>query len=342
MNLMYMKRRIYREAASEGSASGGDGSISGAANAFSSFLGSEAPAESEPQQNNDPEAAAERLIAEEAESANQNNAEQGDEQQGDQETTDDTVTFEVDGKPVTVTKAELAELHKGNLRQKDYTQKTQEVAETRKAAEAEIQKAKAERDAYVQNLQQILMVNQHAEQQAQKWTPDEIQADPIGYLVFTQSKEARQQQTQAAYAELQKIDQEQQQERAKAHQDFILAQHQALVEKMPEWKDPMKMKEGVSKLETYMIERGFKPEDGTILLDARFMMLANDAMKYRDLLARAAKAGEKVAAVPPKVERPGVARQNSPIDQRTAAMKHHANKGSIDSAANAFAQFLKG
>lgn len=331
--------KVYRDGATEA----GDGGMSGAMASFASYLGGgdPSPAQAEPPKEESPEAAAERLVSEEA-NANQEQSKDG-EQKVSQETqapADEAVTFEVDGKPVTLTKTELAELHKSGLRQKDYTQKTQEVAETRKAAESEIQKAKTERDVYAQNLQQILMVNQHVEQQQTPWTQDMIESDPVGYLVYTQGKEARQQQSQAAYQELQRINQEHQQEREQSHRQYLQNQHQALLDKLPEWKDAAKMKAGLETLETFMGERGFNANDGPMVLDARVMLLANDAMKYRDLLARAATAGKKVNAAPTKVERPGVA-EVKPTDGRTAAMKNLARSGSLDDAAAAFLQVLR-
>ena len=68
---------------------------------------------------------------------------------------DDAVTIEVDGKTVKLSRAELADAYKNGLRQSDYTKKTMEVAETRKAAEAEIRRAAQERQTYAVNLQKM-------------------------------------------------------------------------------------------------------------------------------------------------------------------------------------------
>ncbi len=58
-------------------------------------------------------------------------------------------TVKVDGKEIEVT---LDELQKGYSRTQDYTRKTQQVAEARKAAEAELQAVRAEREQYAQLL----------------------------------------------------------------------------------------------------------------------------------------------------------------------------------------------
>ena len=70
------------------------------------------------------------------------------EENAQEEGDDAPVTVEVDGKQVTLTKAQIAEAYKSGLRQSDYTKKTTEAAEHRKAADAEIQKAQTERRDY--------------------------------------------------------------------------------------------------------------------------------------------------------------------------------------------------
>lgn len=333
--------RVYRDSAAEG-ASGG-GSIDSAASAFSSFLGGEAPAENEAPKNDDPEAAAERLAAEEAAAANQNSAEEGQQQpnQGDQGADNDTVTFEVDGKPVSMTKAELAELHKSGLRQKDYTQKTMEVAEARKTAEQEAQRAKAERDSYAQKLNAFALTQESIIADGSKiLTKELLDRDPVEYLSQQRILQERQANLAAAQQELQRIGMEQQQEAQQEQQNFLKRQYETLVEKLPEWKDPAKQKADFQAIESFMEERGFAANDGRMILDARVILMARDAMKYRDLLSRAAKASEKVNAAPPKVERPGVAATNVKPDGRTVAMQNLKKSGSVDAAAEAFKQFL--
>lgn len=332
--------RVYRASVAEG-ASGG-GSIDSAASAFSSFLGGEAPAENETPKNDDPEAAAERLAAEEAAAANQSSADEGQQQQQEAQGADsDTVTFEVDGKPVSMTKAELAELHKSGLRQKDYTQKTMEVAEARKAAEQEAQRAKAERDSYAQKLNAFALTQESIIADAPKiLTQELLDRDPVEYLSQQRILQERQANLAAAQQELQRISMEHQQEAHQEHQDFLRKQYQTLMESLPDWKDQEKQKADWMAIESFMQDRGFVPTDGRMILDARVILMARDAMKYRDLLSRAAKASEKVNSAPPKVERPGVAATNVKPDGRTVAMQNLKKSGSVDAAAEAFKQFL--
>lgn len=342
LKVILARGRIYRESATEGDA-GAAGALDPGSGAtlFSSFLGGEAQAESGNSESE--EDAAERLAAEEAAAgANQNTASDPDDKQQSQQADDsttDTVTFQVDGKDVTLTKAELAELHKGGLRQQDYTKKTMEVAETRKTADAEIQQARAERESYAQQLHAFALTQESIIAEAGKvLTQELLDRDPVEYLSQQRILQERQANLAKAQQELQRIGAERQQEQQNANQDFLKAQYQVLIDKLPDWKDPEKQKASWTAIESFMGERGFTAADGRTVLDARVILLANDAMKYRDLMKRAAEAGKKVAKVPPKVERPGVT-PISPTDGRTAAMKRLEKSGSPRDAAALFADF---
>jgi hypothetical protein len=116
-------------------------------------------------------------------------------------------------------------------------------------------------------------------------------------------------------------------------------QHEMLVAKLPEWKDPEKMKAGMGLLDNFLTERGYKAEDGMAILDARLLLMANDAMKYRDLMDRASKASKKVVAAPPRVERTSAAAPDARNDARASQMKRLAKTGSVRDAAALFDGF---
>jgi hypothetical protein len=125
------------------------------------------------------------------------------------------VTIEIDGKTVELTKAELADAYKNGLRQADYTRKTMEAAEQRKAAETETSKAREERQRYERGLQQaqaVLQAQLHEQSQID-WNKL-LEADPVEYLKQQHLANQRQ-------ARLQNINQEQQHLHAR-HQDHRL------------------------------------------------------------------------------------------------------------------------
>lgn len=326
----------------DGDASGGGGALDAntAAAALDSLFGGEQgqaeSAESTKEEEESPEAAAERIAAEEA-GANQEPAADGE--QGDAYNENETVTVMIDGKPVELTKAQIAEAKKGELRQADYTRKTQEAAEVRKAAEAETQKARAERETYAQQLQQILAVNQFHEQQEGEWTAERIEADPVGWMIAQQSREQRKAQNQQAQAELQRLSQQHQQEREQALLSYRAEQQEKLLAKLPEWKDADKARAEAPKIKEYLAGQEFEQGEIDGINDHRLILLARKAMQFDALMERAKDTAQKVAKAPPKVEAPG--RQPvTPTDGRTAAMKQLKQSGKVADAASIFAQML--
>lgn len=285
-----------------------------------------------------PEAAAERLAAEEAAAANQDQAEEGDAKT--EEAVDSTIEIEVDGKPVKLTKAELAEHYKNGLRQKDYTQKTMEAAEHRKAADAEVQKARAERETYAQQLQNFAVTSESIlAEQAQVLTDELLRSDPVEYLAQQRTFQERQAKLQQAHQELARINGERQHEQQTQMQAYRAEQLDKLQEALPEWKDPAKATEEAGKIKNYLQSQGWTPEDIGALADHRHVLAARKAMLYDALMTRAKEAAGKVAKAPPKVERPGTP-QVSPTDGRTKLMKELNATGSKNAAAQLFEHFV--
>lgn len=313
----------------------------GAADAFSSLLGGDAPNESEPQkavsqpaEDESDEAAAERL-------AKQELSDDGDEQQDDgKQAESDELTIEVDGKSVKLTKAELAEYYKNGLRQSDYTRKTMEAAEARKTAEAESSKARQEREAYAHKLNHFaIATHSQLEQVAAQLAETDVEADPIEYLRLERTLREGQAKLGQAQQELQHITAQQQQEQAQAMQAHMTAQWEQLTAKLPEWKDPAKAKAESTAIREYLGSQGFESQERDFT-DYRAILLARKAMQYDALISRAKETAKKVQALPTKVERSGNPETSRP-DGRTTAMKQLERTGSVDAAANAFAQFIK-
>lgn len=252
----------------------------------------------------------------------------------------DKVTLEVDGKPVEMTKAELAEHVKNGMRQKDYTQKTMEVAEQRKAAEAEASKAREQREQYAGKLEQFSIVaNAELTQLQAQLTPELLHSDPVEYLDKQRILATRQAELAQAGRELEQINGQRQQEREQSVQQFIQHQQEILADKLPDWKDPTKQQALKAKLEPFLREQGFSEKDGLAVLDARILLMATDAMKYRELVSRAKATPAAVAKVAPKVARTGTP-SVAPTDGRTRAMRELTATGSRDAAAQVFAEMF--
>lgn len=327
--------RLMAPLDSEGSAGGGESLV----DAFAAHF--EAPTPDDQQQQAAPESqedAAARLAAEDAAKANaQPEAQtQADEQQDVQAT--QKFTIEVDGKPVELTKEEIAEHYKAGLRQSDYTQKTMALAEQRKAVESEAAKARTAREEYAGKLEAFTgQVNYEVNALKAQLTDELLQSDPVAYLQIQRTAEMRQAQLQQAQREMEQINAQRSQEKAQADAERAADQQAKLLAKVPAWKDPAKAKIDMTALQEYLVKEGYSNE-GDSLPQYLQISLALKAMQYDALMARAASTKANVEKAPPKVERPGV--PVSPTDGRTAAMKELAATGSRDAAAKIFAEMF--
>lgn len=253
---------------------------------------------------------------------------------------DEKVTIEVDGKTVELTKAELADAYKNGLRQADYTKKTMEVADARKTAEAESSKAKQERAEYANSLYELSAQLKGAlEQQNQIDWDALINTDPVEAMKQQHLLQKR----QAAYHETQQrlnaIEQQSQAEKEHELSSYRESQQQELLAKLPDWKDPVKAQAEATAIKTYLKTQGFDDSAISNITDHRAVLLARDAMLYRQMMSKAQAAAKKVTELPQRTIRPGVTESNK-ADGRSVAMQKLSKTGSVDDAASAFKQFL--
>ena len=340
MHPKYWKKPRLMDQANDGTTGGAGGSgpldTSSAASAFESRLGDEpepAPAaaatnEAAADQETD-EQAAERLAREEAGAAEPAAAD-----------APQSFTIKVDGKDVTLTADEIAEHVKAGMRQADYSRKTAEVAEQRKVADAETAQARTQRNEYAAKLEQFSgQANYELNALRAQLTAELLESDPVAYLSTQRTVEQRQAQLAQAQEELQQINGQRQQEQAQAQAAYYQDQQAKLLAKIPEWSDPAKVEAEVAEIKKYLGTQDFAPEE-QVLPDHRLVVLARKAMQFDALMERARSTTKKVAAAPPKVERPGNADSARPGDGRTTAIKQLKQTGSVRDAAAAFSQFL--
>ena len=124
-----------------------------------------------------------------------------DEEQDEESEQPQTVKVKVDGEEVEVT---LDELKSGYSRTKDYTRKTQELAEQRKAFEAEATAIREERQVYGQLLNQLHQQIQASQGQEPDWEYLR-QTDPIEYSLQWAEWSRKQTQRQAIEQEQQRL-----------------------------------------------------------------------------------------------------------------------------------------
>jgi Tfp pilus assembly protein PilN len=307
-----------------------DNSVSGAANAFMSFLepqAEEAKAQPEPSEAEySAESEEQDVSAEEAESQ--------------EEEVEELPKYrvKVSGEEVEVS---LDELLNGYSRTADYQKKTQSLAEQRKAVEADrvkIDEAAKTRETYAQRLQ---VIEQLLQQQDQGLDLASLKSeDPIAYAVAMGEKMERDKQLQAVQMERQRVQQEQQSYTQAQLQKHIQAEQAKLVEAIPEFKDDVKAEVVRRDIRNYAKSQGFTDQELSQVYDSRAVLALYKAAQYDKLMAGKGVTSKKVANAP-KTIRPGTSNpqssENETVKKDRAALRQSGNK---KDAARLFERFL--
>jgi len=189
-----------------------------------------------------------------------------------------TYTLNVKGKQVQV---DLEELKSGYQKGADYTQKTQTLAEDKRAFEQERQAVQVERQQYTQALNQFqqLMGEQYQQYENIDWNQLK-EDDPIGYM--TRKEEMRDIETrhQRATQEQQRIASQAQQQHAVQHQELLTREMELLGERLPDWKVPEKREKLSEALKLYAGSVGYSKEDLDAVTDHRSLLILNKARLY--------------------------------------------------------------
>jgi hypothetical protein len=243
------------------------------------------------------------------------------------------------GEEVEVT---LDDLIKGYQQGRDYTQKTQTLAEQRKAVEAEkaaVEQAKTLRDQYAQRLQMIEQVL--SQQDTQEDLNALKESDPIGFAVKVAEQQQRQQQLYAIQAERQRLALAQQTEHQQRLQQVVTEEQQKLAQAIPEFADPEKGAAVRNEIRSYAKQVGFTDEDLAQVYDSRAVLTLWKASQYDKLVKGKPEVTKRVTEAP-KMLRPGTA-TNAPPEQKQyqTQRKTLRQTGSAKDAAALFEQFLR-
>ena len=311
-----------------------EGSVKTVSDAANAFLGMMEPEEAQAQ----PEVQ-EELESEAAENEEYEESEESDDY-AEEEQEEPTPTYKVK-----VGKDELDvpldELLKGYSRTADYTRKTQEIAETRKAVEADrakIQEAARLRDTYAQRLQVIeQMLNQ---QDAGEDLATLKETDPIGYAVKVAEQSEREKQLNAVRAEQQRLAQQQQAEQGERLKAHLATEAQKLAEAIPELSDPAKGQAIRTDIRNYAQKLGFSEQELAQVYDSRAVTALYKAMQYDKLVSGKGGASKKVNSAP-RMLKPGTSTPETRTSQEVKNMRGRLKKsGRAKDAAALFERFL--
>lgn len=244
----------------------------------------------------------------------------------------------VDNEEIEVT---LEELQQGYSRTKDYTKKTQALAETRKAVEAErarIEEAKQLRDTYAQRLEVIEKLL--AQDQGEENLAELRDSDPIGYAIKIAERSEKEKQLQAVRAEKQKIAQQQESDRQQALQSHLQQEAVKLREMIPEFKDEAKAEIARKDIRTYAKSVGFSDEELSQVYDSRAVKTLYNAMMYEKLMKGKTDAVKKVQSAPKVLKAGNGGQVNAENDATKKQMQRLKQTGKKSDAAKLFEKFI--
>lgn len=184
---------------------------------------------------------------------------------------------DMDGEETTV-----EELRQGYLRRKDYTRKTQELAEKRKAFESEQALVYQERSQYAQLLEPL---RQKLEQKEEEPDWDMLyDTDPRmaakAEREWKKRQQTKEEELQAIRSEQQRIHQLYNQRLEQEKQQYAEQQRVILPDLIPEWRDPKVAQTEAQGVRDYLLQNGVPEEQVRELRDALMVKIARKAWLY--------------------------------------------------------------
>ena len=234
----------------------------------------------------------------------------------------------------------MDELLKGYSRQSDYTKKTQELSEHRKAFDGarqqmaqEYHQIQAERQQYIDSLQQIVDTSAPGLEQYASINWEQLKAeDPIAFI--TKKEEFREAQDNITQYQVQQDEayQKQYQEYQQQAHQVLQQEHSKMAQVLPEWKEPDKQKKIAKDIKEYALSVGYTPEEVGSLVDHRSLLVLIKAQKYDSL--QTADVKSKKLKNKPKVVRSGKGKSKGEDNKvkRAAKMKRLQKSGHVDDA----------
>jgi len=252
-----------------------------------------------------------------------------------------TYRVKVNGEEIEVTEDELLN---GYSRQQDYTRKSQELAERRKAIEALEQEIEAERYQYAELLPRM---RQQLEQQLQAepdwdklYEQNPIEATKLERQ-WRQAKQQREAQIKAVEEEQARLSQIQQRKLQAEMQKHMEAEAARLTQVIPEWKDTGKAQKEAAEIREFLLTEGFSEQDVNSIQHAGLVKLARNAMLYERGKQRITEAKEGRKSESPKQMRTGSKgtqpRKRSDVEK---AQNRLRQSGRVADAANVIKSLL--
>ncbi len=213
---------------------------------------------------------------------------------------------------------------------RDYSKKTDEVARAREALIAQAQQQETAQKFQMAVLSDLIELQtldkQLAEYAAYDWATaidqDFIQTQKL-QMQWQRLKDMR----STKFQELSAKQTEWQQGQAQAAQQVLVAEHKALLAKLPQWANSETAAAEKQAIGKVLREYGYQDNELSLLTDHRAMLVARDAMKWRELQRNKTERVKQAREAPP-VNKPGAAAsQQAPRDASGKFLQQFRNDG---------------
>ncbi len=228
-----------------------------------------------------------------------------------------------------------AELADGWMRQKTFTQKTQQLAETRKEMEAERAKVAGEREQYQAGLHQYL-----SQPEPQPPSEELFETDPLAYMKAKDDFRDAMAQRSQAQAELQRVEGERMREANLQRQEYLQRESEKLSGLIPEWRDETVALREKQAIKEYGLSIGYSGEEMDSIGDSRAVALMRKALLFDSMTQKGqAKLKQNPEGVP--MLRAGGLQPQRRVSEFRRAKQKLAKTGKPEDATRAISEILK-
>ena len=229
------------------------------------------------------------------------------------------------------------------LRQKDYTQKTQNLSEQRKQLDAERNSIRA-----IQHLGSELKKEFEALRQSEDLAPnqeywDRLKIDnPMQYMIEKQEHQDRLMEQNAKMRKLDQLQTQMEQQQALEFQQNLLKEQQHLASAIPEWEDPEVAQRERQALRLYGLSQNYSDQEMEQVYDHRAVSVLRKAMLWDNLQAKKAGIKTKVLNKPAVGGSQSLNSQSAKTNSLAKAKRQLSKSHSDNDAERAFEALLNG
>ncbi|HCT52703.1 MAG TPA: hypothetical protein DF712_09605, partial [Balneola sp.] len=187
----------------------------------------------------------------------------------------------------------LDELKAGYSRDSDYRQKTHNLGIEKRELDSQRESLRQTYDTRLSELNELIATadatvrqEQGSEDLQKLWEEDPTAAARLDYQMRQRNRQLDDVRTKAREAQ------------TKQYEDFLNTQRELAAQKIPEYNDPNKADQFKVNMRNSLRSYGFNDQEIGQLADHRFLMVARDAMSYKNLKDKKPIVQKKVANAP--------------------------------------------